>query len=146
MELPLTEYQQLFGHRLIDAYPVDFDAGEVLPAVAIVTDNGGPFRSPSCELFITSHPVLRHVRSRVKTAEQNGSRERGFAPLKYERLFLDEIPDVLELVERAKDHRVEYNQDRPHEAIAWNRPQEVHLGLAEPTPTTFKTKKVLPTT
>ncbi len=32
-----------------------------------------------------------------------GSRERGFGTLKYERLFLDEIPDAVTLAERAED-------------------------------------------
>jgi len=35
---------------------------------------------------------------------------------------------------------------RPHEAIAWNRPEEVHLGLADPTIPTFQTTENLPTT
>ena len=146
VELALTEYETMFGHPLVDTCSIDPDTGEVLPVVTIVTDNGGPFRSLNFELFITSHPELRHVRTRVKTPGQNGSRERGFGTLKYERLFLDEIPNALELVERAEDYRIEYNTVRPHEAIAWNRPQEVHQGLAEPTTPNFKTKKILPTT
>ena len=35
--------------------------------ITIVTDNGGPFRSFRVEAFITTHPELRHVRTRVKT-------------------------------------------------------------------------------
>lgn len=54
--------------------------------------------------------------------------------------------DAVTLAERTDDYRVEYNQIRPHEAIAWNRPEEVHLGLAEPTTPTFHTNEVLPTT
>ena len=42
------------------------------------------------------------------------------------------------LAKRAEDYRVEYNQIRPHEAIAWNRPTEVHLGLADPTIANFE--------
>ena len=128
VELALADYQALFGHPLADACPIDPVTGEVLPVVTIVTDNGGPFRSIDFELFITSHPELHHVRTRVRSPGQNGSRERGFGTLKHERLFLDEIPDALTLVERAEDYRVEYNTQRPHEAIAWNRPLDVHLG------------------
>ena len=47
---------------------------------------------------------------------------------------------------RAEDYRVEYNEIRPHEAIAWNRSKEVHLGLADPTTPTFETNVVLPAT
>lgn len=89
------------------------------------------------------HPELRHVRTKVKSPGQNGSRERGFGTLKYERLFLDEIPDALTLVE---DYRIEYNEVPPHEAIAWNRPLEVHLGLADATIPAFEREEILPTT
>lgn len=146
IEFALAEFEAMFGHPLVDDCPVDEDTGELLPVVTIVTDNGGPFRSFRFETFIAQHPELTHVRTRVKTPGQNGSRERGFGTLKYERLFLDEIPDALVLAERAEDNRVEYNQIRPHEAISWNRPQEVHLGLADPTIPTFHTEQILPTT
>ena len=54
------------------------------------------------------------------------------------------IPDALTLVERAEDYRIEYNEIRPHEAIAWNRPQEVHLGLADPGTPNFPEGETLP--
>jgi hypothetical protein len=65
--------------------------------------------------------------------------------LKYERLFIDAIDDAVMVADHAEAYRLEYNQIRPHEAIAWNRPQEVHLGLADPTTPTFHTKETLPT-
>jgi len=89
--------------------------------VTIVTDNGGPFRSFRFEAPVTTHPELRHVRTRVRTPGQNGSRERGFGSLKYERLFLEDIGDALDLAAHVEGYRVEYNTVRPHEAIAWNR-------------------------
>lgn len=92
-----------------------------------------------------AHPELRHVRTRVKSPGQNGSRERGFGTLKYERLFLDEIDDALVLAAQTEHYRIEYNQIRPHEALAWNRPRDVHLGHADPTTPTFQTKEILPT-
>lgn len=145
IELALADYEQSFGHRLIDVCDRD-DAGNTVPAVTIVTDNGGPFRSFRFEHFITAHPELRHVRTRVRTPGQNGSRERGFGSLKYERLFLEEIDDVLDLVAHANDYRTEYNTIRPHEAIAWNRPLDVHLGLADPLTPNFPQPENLPTT
>ena len=48
------------------------------------------------EAFIATHSELRHVRTRVRSPGQNGSRARGFGTLKYERLFLEEIDDVLD--------------------------------------------------
>lgn len=144
IELALADYQAMFGHPLADECQIDPDTGQLLPVVTIVTDNGGPFRSFRFEAFITAHPELEHVRTRVRTPGQNGSRERGFGTLKYERLFIDEIDDAIMLAKRAEDYRIEYNTIRPHEAIAWNRPQEVHLGLSDPTIPTFETKKFLP--
>jgi len=146
VELALADYEAMFGHPLREQCPVDPQTGELLPVVTIVTDNGGPFRSFRFEAFIELHPELAHVRTRVRTPGQNGSRERGFGTLKYERLYIDEIDDAVTLAERAEDYRVEYNETRPHEAIAWNRPKEVHLGLADPTTPTFQTNEILPAT
>jgi len=141
----------MFGHPMLDDCPVDVETGEISPVVTIVTDNGGPFRSFRFEAFIELHPELAHVRTRVRTPGQNGSPERGFGTLKYERLFIDEIDEIDEiddavmLAKHAEEYRIEYNQIRPHEAIAWNRPQEVHLGLADPTIPTFQAAEILPT-
>jgi transposase InsO family protein len=145
IELALADFETMFGHRMLQDCPVDPDTGALLPVVTIVTDNGGPFRSFRFQAFIALHPELRHVRTRVRTPGQNGSRERGFGTLKYERLFIDEIDDALMLAKHAEEYRVEYNTIRPHEAIAWNRPKQVHLGLDSPTIPTFQTQKVLPT-
>lgn len=99
--------------------------------MTIVTDNGGPFRSFRFEAFIATHPELRHVRTRVRSPGQYGSRERGFGTLKYERLFLEEIPDALDLRTHAEAYRVERNTLRHHAALAWNRPADVHTGPAD---------------
>lgn len=112
IELALADYQTLFGRPLIRTCARD-EVGNVVPAVTVVTDNGGPFRSFRFEAFITAHPELRHVRTRVRTPGQNGSRERGFGSLKYERLFLEEIDDVLQLVTHADDYRADYNTAAP---------------------------------
>ncbi len=100
--------------------------------VTLVTDNGGPFRSFRFQAFIASHPELRHVRTRVRTPGQNGVRERGFESLKYERLYRYPIDDGLDLAREAEAYRVEYNTIRPHEALSWNRPLDVHLSQANP--------------
>jgi transposase InsO family protein len=143
VEAALTEAARLAGAPLIDLAPRDAD-GTVQPLVTIVTDNGGPFRAFRFEAFIAMHPELRHVRTRVKSPGQNGSRERGFGALKYERLFLEEITDVHDLVAHAEAWRVEYNTVRPHEALAWNRPADVHTGLADPMIPNFLEPETLP--
>ncbi|WP_306358831.1 MULTISPECIES: integrase core domain-containing protein [unclassified Nocardia] len=145
IELALADYEQLHGHALIDACERD-TGGNVVAAVTIVTDNGGPFRSFRFEAFIATHPELAHVRTRVRSPGQNGSRERGFGSLKYERLFLEEIDSALDLVEHAEKYRIEYNTVRPHEAIAWNRPHDVHTGGADPYVPNFPEPENLPTT
>lgn len=145
VELALAEAARLAGRPLADLAPRDPD-GCVQPLLTIVTDNGGPFRSFRFEAFITAHPELRHVRTRVRTPGQNGSRERGFGSLKYEKLFLEEIHDVLDLVAHAEDYRTDYNTVRPHEAISWNRPHDVHIGTADPLTPNFPQPLNLPTT
>ena len=144
VELALADYEAMFGHPMVEDCRVDSETEELLPVVTIVTDNGGPFRSLRFEAFIAGHPELAHVRTRVNDPGQNGSRERGFGTLKYERLYIDEIDDAVMLAKRAEDYRIEYNQIRPHEALAWNRPKQVHLGLADPTIPTFQSTETLP--
>lgn len=143
VELAITEAECLAGARLIDLCARD-DDGNVIPLITLVTDNGGPFRSFRFEAFIATHPEIRHVRTRVRTPGQNGSRERGFGSLKYERLFLEEVDDVLDLVAHAEAYRIEYNTVRPHEAIAWNRPLDVHTGRADPLVPNFPQTENLP--
>lgn len=104
----------------------------LLPAITVVTDNGGPFKSFRFGAFIAGQPALTHVRTKVKSPGQNGVRERGFQSLKYERLYLEPIDDPLDLVREAEAFRDEFNTITPHEALAWNRPHEVHRGLADP--------------
>jgi len=102
IELALAEFEAMFGHPMVDDCPVDVEIGEILPVVRIVTDNGGPFRSFRFEPSSSSTPELRHVRTKVCSPGQNGSRERGFGTLKYERLFIDEIDDAVMLAKHAE--------------------------------------------
>ncbi len=143
VELAILEAERLAGARLVDLAPRDAN-GDALPMITLVTDNGGPFRSFRFDAFIATHPELRHVRTRVRTPGQNGSRERGFGSLKYGRLFLEEIDDALDLVTHAEGYRIEYNTVRPHEALAWNRPLDVHTGLADPLIPNFPEAENLP--
>jgi transposase InsO family protein len=144
VELALAEAERLIDRPLHELAPRDTDSS-ITPMVTIVTDNAGPFRSFRFEAFIATHPENRHVRTRVRTPGQNGSRERGFGTLKYERLFLEEIEDVLDLTVDAERYRVDYNTVRPHEALAWNRPHDVHIGQADPRIPNFPEPEILPT-
>ena len=51
---------------------------------------------------------------------------------------------VLDLTSHAEEFRIEFNTIRPDEALSWNRPLEVHLGLANPTIPTFERAEILP--
>lgn len=145
VELALAEAEAMLGGITLIDHLTDPATGEIAP-ITLVTDNGGPFRSFRFEHFITAHPELRHVRTRVRTPGQNGVRERAFQSLKYERLYRQQIDDALDLVHEADAYRTEFNTLRPHQALAWNRPTEVHRGLADPTTPNFPKPEILPTT
>ena len=73
-------------------------AGEMLgmaPApVAVVSDNGLCFRGEAFNTgFDGPHPLLRYVRTRVRSPQTNGVIERWFGTLKYEHLFRGVITD-----------------------------------------------------
>ncbi len=106
----------------------------------------GPVPVLPLQRFITGCPELRHIRTRVRTPGQNGVRERGFQSLTYERLYREQIDDALDLVREAETFRVEFNNVRPHEALSWNRPADVHEGRANPATPTFPEPETLPTT
>lgn len=145
VELALAEAETMLnGISLVD-HLTDPATGEIVP-ITLVTDNGGPFRSFRFEHFITAHPELRHIRTRVRTPGQNGVRERAFQSLKYERLYREQIDDALDLAREADAYRTEFNTIRPHQALAWNRPSQVHRGLADPTSPNFPEPEILPTT
>ncbi len=142
LEVAIAEAERLVGAPLVEIV-TDKETGEIAPII-VVTDNGGPFRSFRFEAFITGRPELHHVRTRVRSPGQNGVRERAFGSLKYERLYREQIDDALELARHAEAFRVEFNTIRPHEALAWNRPLDVHSGRASPTIPTFPEPENLP--
>lgn len=144
VELALAEAQRLLGATPLVEHLTDPDTGEVVP-ITLVTDNGGPFRSFRFGALIAARPELRHVRTRVRSPGQNGVRERAFGSLKYERLYREHIDDPLDLVREAEEFRVEFNTVRPHEALSWNRPLDVHLGRADPRTLNFPKPETLPT-
>jgi hypothetical protein len=45
----------------------------------------------------------------------------------------------------AEDYRDEFNHVRPHEALSWHRPIDVHLDIADPTEPNFQIVRTLPT-
>ena len=131
----IAEAERLADASLLEIV-TDTTTGEIRPII-VVTDNGGPFRSFRFDAYITTRPELRHVRTRVRSPGQNGVRERAFGSLKYERLYREDIADAVTLARHAEAFRVEFNTIRPHEALAFNRPSDVHQGHADPTTPAF---------
>lgn len=81
---------------------------------------------------VSAPPIVAPAPVRT-TAAPHAVRERAFGSLKYERLYREQIDDALDLVREAEGYRAEFNTVRPHEALSWNRPAEVHSGRADPT-------------
>jgi putative transposase len=144
VEVAIAEAEALAGRALLEAI-TDQGTGEIRPII-VVTDDGGPFRSDRFARFVDSKPELAHVRTRVRTPGQNGVRERAFGSLKYERTYHEEIGDGLALAEHAETYRTEFNTIRPHEALSWNRPKEVHHGNAKPLIPNFPEPENVPAT
>ncbi len=60
--------------------------------IAVVSDNGPCFRGKTYQTaFTDTDPLLRHVRTRVRSPQTNGVVERFFGTLKYEFLYRAEI-------------------------------------------------------
>jgi len=121
----IAETERLLGKPL-KAILSDEETGEIRP-IALVTDNGSCFKAARFAAFIARRPELIHIRTRRKSPQQNGVRERAFGSLKYEHLYRLEIDDGHQLGVEAEAYRQLFNTIRPHEALDWQRPLDVHL-------------------
>ena len=139
---PSPRPQTLAGEPLLHAV-TDKATGEVRQIVARHRQRRAVHLRPIRPLHRLP-PELTHVRTKVKSPGQNGVRERAFGSLKYERLYREEITDGSWLAEHANAFRLEFNSVRPHEALSWNRPREVHLALADPATPNFPEPETLP--
>jgi transposase InsO family protein len=68
------------------------------------------------ESFTDEDPLLRHVRTRVKSPQTNGVIERFFGTLKYGHLYRGPINDGDALAVEVNRFRQIYNTIRPHQA------------------------------
>jgi putative transposase len=111
---------------------VDENTGEVIDVVpapiAVVSDNGSCFRSETYQsAFAGDEPLLRHVRTRVRSPQTNGVIERFFGTLKYEHLYRAPIDDGGALAMETARFRDIYNRIRPHQAPGDRTPRQAYL-------------------
>lgn len=100
-----------------------------LPApIAVVSDNGPCFRGQTFQTaFDSNDPLLRHVRTRIKSPQTNGVVERFFGTLKYEHLFRGYITNGDALDMEVHHFRIIYNTIRPHQTLNDWTPKQAYL-------------------
>jgi putative transposase len=125
IELAIAEAERLHDRSLLELL-TDPETGEPRP-IAVVSDNGPACTATRFERFIDSRPELVHIRTRRKSPQQNGVRERAFGSLKYEHLYRLEIHDGPTLAVEVEAYRQTFNWIRPHEAIGMRRPMDLYL-------------------
>lgn len=110
--------------------------GTVPAPIAVVSDNGPCFRGATYQAaFAGDDPLLRHVRTRVKSPQTNGVVERFFGTLKYEHLYRGEISDGDALAVEVALFTQTYNQVRPHQALNDRTPRQAYLSNTGAAPT-----------
>jgi transposase InsO family protein len=111
---------------------VDETTGELIDTVpapiAVVSDNGSCFRGETYQTAFTGEdPLLRHVRTRVRSPQTNGVIERFFGTLKYEHLYRAPIDDGGALAMETARFRDIYNRIRPHQSLSDRTPRDAYL-------------------
>jgi putative transposase len=102
--------------------------GQAPAPIAVVSDNGPCFRGDVfARAFTGPDPLLRHVRTRVRSPQTNGVIERFFGTLKYEHLYRGTITDGDALAVEINWFRQIYNTIRPHQALTDRTPRSAYL-------------------
>ena len=136
LEAAIAEAERILGMPLAEDC-VDPDTGEVFPVV-VVSDNGPAYKSDRFARFIAARPWLAHVRTRYRSPQTNGVKERFYGSLKYEHLYRLEIASGIELNEECERYRRLYNDVRPHEALDLHPPIQTYTA----TPMSFADEAV----
>jgi len=136
LRLAVDEAQHVLGlhdlrtdRGLMDVLDADdIVIGQAPAPIAVVSDNGPCYRGATFKtLFVDDDPLLRHVRTRIKSPQTNGVVERFFESLKYEHLFRGYIGDGDALDMEVHRFRLIYNTIRPHQALADRTPKQAYL-------------------
>jgi transposase InsO family protein len=106
--------------------------GQAPAPIAVVSDNGSAFKAAAfAEAFTGEDPLLRHVRTRVRSPQTNGVIERFFGTLKYDHLYRGTIGDGDALAVEIDRYRHIYYTIRPLQALHDHTPRDAYLaGLA----------------
>jgi putative transposase len=141
LQLAVTQAQRLLelddlraDRGLMDILDAeDTVIGQAPAPIAVVSDNGPCFRGKTFQTaFSGQDPLLRHVRTRIKSPQTNGVIERFFGSLKYEHLFRGYIGDGDALDMETHRFRIIYNTIRPHQALADRTPKQAYLAGKTP--------------
>jgi putative transposase len=136
LQLAVAEAQRVLGlvdlradrglMDIVDAH--DTLIGRAPAPIAVVSDNGPCYRGTTFRaLFTDDDPLLRHVRTRIKSPQTNGVVERFFGTLKYEHLFRGYIGDGDALDMETHRFRIIYNTIPPHQALGDRTPKQAYL-------------------
>lgn len=137
LQLAINEAQRTLGLKdlradrgLMDIVDADENViGQAPAPIAVVSDNGPCYRGKTFQALFADQddPLMRHVRTRIKSPQTNGVIERFFGTLKYEHLFRGYIGDGDALDMEVTRFRIIYNTIRPHQALADRTPQQAYL-------------------
>ena len=136
IELAVAEAQRVLGlidlrtdrglMNILDAN--DTVIGQAPAPIAVVSDNGPCYRGKTFQgLFAGDDPLLRHVRTRIKSPQTNGVVERFFGTLKYEHLYRGYIGNGDALDMETHRFHIIYNTIRPHQTLNDQTPKTAYL-------------------
>jgi len=146
VQAAIDQAEALLGGPLIEDL-TDPATGEVTP-IYLVSDNGPCFKAAAFARFIASRPELTHIRTRKKSPQTNGVIERYHGAIKIEQLWRELPADGAEMTVMVDDFRTLYNDVRPHETLAGDRPRDRYLAEpvtapSGPAPTTLPTRQLV---
>jgi putative transposase len=137
LQMAVAEAQRVLGladlradRGLMDIVDAEENViGQAPAPIAVVSDNGPCYRGKTFQALFAEQddPLLRHVRTRIKSPQTNGVVERFFGTLKYEHLYRGYIGDGDALDMEAHRFRIIYNTIRPHQALNDHTPKTAYL-------------------
>jgi putative transposase len=92
------------------------------------TDQGSQFTTPSFFKILLDQGIAISMDGRGRVFD-NIFIERLWRSLKYEEVYLKEYNNVREAIEGLNRYFTFYNTERPHQALGYRSPLEVHFGL-----------------